>query len=523
MSTQLSRRTLLKVGAIAGVGLAVPGRSLAHPRVACALPRSNRLRKFIQPLRNPVFGGIPLAAPDTDRERWWQPGVTHYTMDIAQYTDQLHPDLPNPTRLWGFGQNGVFRNLGGIIAAKRGSPVQITFRNRLPSKHILPVDRSIMGTEGQDNRTDVHLHGGFVPWTSDGGPLAWWDPNGHIGPGFLNNTVLDVPRPRPDQAEYYYPNDQSARLMWYHDHAIGITRLNAYAGLATAYVMSDDYELSLVGRAHLPGPLDPRTVYLVFQDKIVRRRIHRGRRPDLVADHARLATRRPLVRPRVRPGLWGLAPDAPAGPPPDPSCVPEFFADTMLVNGTVYPYLEVEQRQYRFRLLNACQARFLNPRLVYASGTRPPYDAEPDATKAGPAFVQFGTEGGFLPAPTMRQWARPDAAAPRTRRACRPHRRLPRRALRLDAHPLQRRSRALPDGRRPERLLPGQPEHAVRPGSAIGPNTRTLLQFRVKARIGAADAPISLPAHAAPDRSVPGRPGSRQSDQDPARCPRPDA
>ena len=151
---------------------------------------------------------------------------------------------------------------------KRGTPVQITFRNKLPSTHILPVDRTIMGTEDADNRSDIHLHGGFVPWTSDGGPFAWWDPNGNTGPSFLNNAVLGVPHPASNDAEYYYPNNQSARLMWYHDHALGVTRLNAYAGIASGYVIYDDYELGLVAANNLPGPLDPRTVYLVFQDKV---------------------------------------------------------------------------------------------------------------------------------------------------------------------------------------------------------------------------------------------------------------
>ena len=124
-----------------------------------------------------------------------------------------------------------------------------------------------MGTEDQDNRANVHLHGGFVPWTSDGGPFAWWDPDDHKGPSFINNTTLGVPNPAANAAEYYYPNDQGARLVWYHDHSLGTTRLNAYSGIASAYIIYDDYELSLVALGHLPGPLDPRTVYLVFQDK----------------------------------------------------------------------------------------------------------------------------------------------------------------------------------------------------------------------------------------------------------------
>jgi spore coat protein A len=73
--------------------------------------------------------------------------------------------------LWGYGQNDNFKHLGGIIAARRGEPVQITFRNNLPPTHILPVDDTIMGVMGnQNNRADVHLHGGFVPWISEGGP-----------------------------------------------------------------------------------------------------------------------------------------------------------------------------------------------------------------------------------------------------------------------------------------------------------------------------------------------------------------
>ena len=92
--------------------------------------------------------------------------------------------------------------------------------------------------------------------------------------------------------------------------------------------------------------------------------------------------------------------------PEDPRCqpsraCPEFFGDTILVNGTVVPFLEVEPRQYRFRMLNACNARFLNPRLVYAQGATGVAATEPNPNAAGPAFIQIGNEGGFLPAPAM--------------------------------------------------------------------------------------------------------------------------
>ena len=81
----------------------------------------------------------------------------------------------------------------------------------------------------------MHLHGGLVPWNSDGGPFSWFTPGAEtFGSSFQN------PGPEPGTAEYFYPNDQSARLVWYHDHALGITRLNAYAGLASAYILRDD-------------------------------------------------------------------------------------------------------------------------------------------------------------------------------------------------------------------------------------------------------------------------------------------
>ena len=123
-----------------------------------------------------------------------------------------------------------------------------------------------MGADGAVNRADIHLHGGLVPWVSDGGPHAWWDPNGNKGPSFASQFLN--PGAAPNEAEYYYPNNQGARLVWYHDHTFGNTRINAYAGIASGYVIYDDYELALVAANNLPGPLDPRTVYLVFQDKV---------------------------------------------------------------------------------------------------------------------------------------------------------------------------------------------------------------------------------------------------------------
>jgi spore coat protein A len=481
----ISRRKFLQAAALGAAATALPVKWLGSG-TAQAFSQSPNLQKFLTPIRR-VGSGIPVAVPDGVNPGWWQSGVTHYTIGISQFEDQLHPNLPNPTRLWGYGQGTNFKHLGGIIAVEKGTPVQITFQNNLPPSHIIPVDTTIMGAEGPQNRATTHLHGGFVPWVSDGGPYSTWDPNGNRGVSFQSNFLK--PTLAINEAEYYYPNQQSARLMWYHDHALGTTRINAYAGIASAYVIYDLYELQLVSLNNLPGPLDPRTVYLVFQDKIF-------------VDQNIAATDRtwPIIMPNSRPGdlwyahvydpaRWALGP---GGAPPNPSVVPEYFGDTILVNGTVYPYLEVEQRQYRFRLLNACNARFLNPRLVYAQGAAFPANTEPSPNVAGPAFVQIGTEGGFLPAPAMvngpKQLQLLVAPAERA-------------DLIVDFSAVPAGATLIlyndaaapfPKGDARNDYYPKNPKTPTSiPG--FGPNTRTLLQIKVKARTGSADPPITLP------------------------------
>ena len=179
-------------------------------------------------------------------------------MNIGQFSDKLHPSLANPTKLWGYNPslaldanlkptaNFTQKHLGGIIVAQRDTPIQITFKNNLPSSHIIPVDTTIPGANQAQNRTAVHLHGGLVPWISDGGPFDWWTPPHYNRIGLSRNTWTQFPEqqvlnPGADsgQAEYYYPNNQGARVVWYHDHACGITRINAYAGIASAYVITD--------------------------------------------------------------------------------------------------------------------------------------------------------------------------------------------------------------------------------------------------------------------------------------------
>src|SRR5438552_18578695 len=243
-----TRRQFIKDSIAAGAGLAIFGGFGSEKAWAFyqTTPQTTPLWRTaflgVGPAGLPIAAQDPFSAPVT--------GVTHYTLGIQQFTDQLHPTL-GPTTLWGYnpafplgGGSQLQKHLGGIIVAQKNVPIQITFNNNLPPTHIIPVDTTIEGANLAQNRTAVHLHGGLVPWISDGGPHSWFAPNGTHGDSFLNNQVLN-PFAAINSAEYYYPMNQSARFLWYHDHAWGITRLNAYAGIASALLIRDTFELNL--------------------------------------------------------------------------------------------------------------------------------------------------------------------------------------------------------------------------------------------------------------------------------------
>jgi len=408
----ITRRQVLKAAGLAGAALAVPWEVLVaqRPLRAFAFYQSAGLRKFVQPLRGVGPGGIPVAAPDLFPAP--VTGVTHYSIGIGQFTDKLHPDL-GPTTLWGYdparqlgGGTQPQRHLAGIIVAQRGQPIQVTFTNRLPDRHILPVDTSANFPDAQlrQNAVTTHLHGGFVSWISDGGPFSWFTPNGEYGPsvqsGAGNIYQLLNPGLQPGQAEYYYPVDQSARLLWYHDHAHDLTRLNAYAGIASACIIRDSFESSLRNLG-LPDFVENggREIPIIIQDKIFVGTDIRVKDPAWPGPTAAGSLWYPHT---YEPDRWELAPPA---NPPDPSIIPEMFGDTMLANGTVFPEATVEARLYRLRILNACQARFLNLQLYVDDGSPDGITLNRNTMRPtntpGPDFLVLGTEGGFLPRPVQ--------------------------------------------------------------------------------------------------------------------------
>lgn len=241
---------------------------------------------------------------------------------MRQVAQRLHRDF-SPTTVWGY--EGMYP--GPTIEARRDHPIWVRYLNELPTTHLLPVDTSVHGAEPfrPQVRTVVHLHDGNSPAEFDGHPDAWFTPGLTTnGPLFTTNL-------------FRYPNRQPPTTLWYHDHAVGITRLNVYAGLAGFYLLRDRTEKQL----NLPS--GPYEVPLVIQD--------RSFKPDAS-----------LLYPAT--------------------IVPEFFGNTILVNGKVWPFLEVEPRRYRFRFLNGSNARFYNLKLDPAL-----------------AMVQIGVDGGFLKRP----------------------------------------------------------------------------------------------------------------------------
>jgi spore coat protein A, manganese oxidase len=233
---------------------------------------------------------------------------------------QVHRDL-KPTRCWSYGK-GV---PGPTLETKSGQGLFVEWVNSLPSHHLFPVDHTICGAGANvpEVRTIAHVHGARVPALSDGYPEQWFT---------RGKSMLS-----------HYPNHQDAATLWYHDHAMGIERLNQYAGLFGAFLVRDETE------AGLGLPSGPYDLPLFLFDRL-------------------LDEEGQLQYPTS-----GIA---------DSPWVSEVYGDAFLVNGKIYPFLEVEPRQYRLRLVNASNSRF-----YYLSLSN------------GQGFHQIGTDQGLLPAP----------------------------------------------------------------------------------------------------------------------------
>jgi spore coat protein A len=461
----INRRLFLKAGAATSALLAWPFRAwpfaqspLTISKFTVTLPGlgtvtdTHNANNVIQ--ADGVGNYIPVISGTTNGPMIGGKPSTVYAVLARAFHQQVHPNIPT-TRFWGYHQNGIAtshqRYLGGLIVAESGIPVQLRMFNNLPAAHILPVDISLVAdlpeTGTRQDRIAVHLHGGFVFWQFDGGPFAWFaNPvNGGLASGSSFSNPGNGYKPGvglpAGHAIYDYPNETSARLIWYHDHAFGLTRTNVYAGLASGYLITDtrsDGEAGLIARETVPGKrfasaLDGALgIPLIIQDKTFWDGPS-GRDPRYPAAVPGGAVIGSLWYPHVYEGAadtdmpdMGLPPHSPpiaaaptarwtlTGTPPDISSVPEYFSDTMLVNGAPYPTAAVNPQRYRFRFLNGSQARFYNLQLFVADGTADGITLAPTGESdnngnpilaptnpPGPAFIQIGNECGLLEKPAV--------------------------------------------------------------------------------------------------------------------------
>jgi FtsP/CotA-like multicopper oxidase with cupredoxin domain len=309
-----------------------------------------------------------------------------YTVDMTEFFEQILPTKyanGTPTGfgmslVWGYGGNtydpltgkvlGYVRNSPGpSFVATRGIPTKVTYINKL-TRSIYAVDPTLMWAN--PNKMGMvmppindfppgylqaqmpvpvspHLHGGEVQSTSDGGPFSWFTANGLHGPNYNTaaptsaNSVVD-----------YYPNEQEPTLLWYHDHAMGMTRLNVYSGLAGFYVLKDNNDW--IAKYLLPyGKYD---IPLAIQDRSFNQDGTMWFPSTGVTDY-------------------------------HPYWNPEFFGNTIMVNGKVWPNLNVDRGQYQFHLLDGSNARFYNFSFVVKS------------TGQTLPFTLIGTEGGYIRSP----------------------------------------------------------------------------------------------------------------------------
>jgi spore coat protein A len=382
-----TRREFIRVSALTGIGLAAPfdlgvRRAYASFLVQQTPLPGKAIPKFVDPL--PTFAGSRVTG-------------SNLIVSVCESEQAVLPSsfrYPNPfsgTYVWGYRifNGAVVRGPlypGFTVEANRGVPMTVMYVNELPSKpklqQYLTIDQTIHWANPLDIMMDdsgrrepyagpppivTHLHGGEVPSEVDGGPDAWFTTvDADTGQALHGSAYYSLIPTSSNAAVYQYPNAQEASTLWFHDHALGATRTNVYAGLAAFYFLRDPDSLDTGIAAPGGLPAGDCEHEIAIQDRMFDTN-----------------------------GQW-LFPDGypsgPNGPPPNPEVhpfwIPEFFGDAIVVNGKTWPYLEVEPRRYRFRFLNGSNARFYSLRLMNR-----------DADQPGPEFWVIGTDGGLLDYP----------------------------------------------------------------------------------------------------------------------------
>ena len=435
---KVSRRKFLKIGFAGGAAMFIPWRFKLPEALAEALPGGmdpTSLPKYVTPML------IPPVMPKADVIKMpMGKNIDYYEISMKQFRQKILPTTfyanlsPGPKRdgtlVWGYGAVSSASKKGLLlhnapsltIEANKNTPIRIKWINDLVDAsgnylpHLLPVDQTLHwanppgGDAGRDTRPDfteeptpgsytgpvpmcTHVHGAIgVGDESDGYAEAWYLPDaGNIPGGYATKgTWYDFFAAKaagkfgetwgPGFATFQYPNENRASTIWYHDHTLGMTRLNVYAGPAGFYILRGAGSTVLDSRdgtkAVLPGPAPKEGDQFPFKKPYYEI-------PIAIQDRA-FNDDGSLFYPDTRAFFDGITGDFIPDGEFSPIWNPEFFGNTMMVNGNTWPFQTVEQRRYRFRFLNGCQSRFLILDFNQIPGVE---------------VWQIGNEGGYLAAP----------------------------------------------------------------------------------------------------------------------------
>jgi len=315
--------------------------------------------KFVNDVPDALAPGFIYGPTDMGDHDYYEVGM----YQIEQPLGLVDPVTGAPllTKCFAYGTGPGFPNAtypGRTFIVQKDRQVRVRWTNNLTTDgtpggpvlpHLLPVDETLHwafalpGYEMNDIATDgipvvPHVHGGHTEAVSDGNPEYWFTPGfGVKGPRWVKET-------------YVYDNDQQAGTIWYHDHGLGITRLNVYAGLAGFFIIRDEFDTGLADNP-VGLPVHPYEQLLVIQDHMF----------DVNGQHFYPAF-------PGDPGWDDFIGDNPDAP--QPSALAEFFGDFILVNGVPWPKMEVEPRVYRLRLLNGSDSRVYKLWLTGNAGTQ---------------------------------------------------------------------------------------------------------------------------------------------------------
>ncbi len=363
---------------------------------------SKALTKYLDPL--PHFAGVrvdgTLGSYTVSYHEFQQPTVLP--------SNFVYPAPYTGTYVWGYQVGGAPAFYPGFtVEAKRGTATQVTYQNTLPGspylQKLITIDQTLhwanpLGLGMMDpgrfapysgpQPVVAHLHGAEVASAFDGGPDQWFTPNGLHGPGY--KTLAGA---AANEAIYRYVNTQEGTTLWFHEHPLGITRTNVYAGLAAFYFLRDTYNAGTnptgAEPPNLPGNPGDNNVNEADRFGGIGTPVDFGfplaYKPEveIVIQDRMFDTNGQLLFPDI-----GINPE-------HPFWLPEFLGDTIVVNGKVWPHFNVEPRRYRLRLLNGSNARFYNLSFSAAGGTKM------KGKVALPAFWVIGNDGGILDKPQM--------------------------------------------------------------------------------------------------------------------------